>query len=226
MVSSPYPAIIDMARSIAKSGRAGSKASKEEAESTVREIIGASGQSFAAAHGVEYWGLLKSLLVGYVVSRGLQDELVVKGTPFHWHASVSTKCSAVVLRKDFHRGEAHVEPELYLEAGLLDYGRGPTYGVACGFHYLPSPEGEHSRFIRRVLADRETNIMAWALSNNGLINPTFRSREPSGSWDMDAILAKVWPEDSLPADLHERVARSFDELMPLFRRIIAAPADH
>ena len=223
---SPYPAIIDMARSIAESDRAGNKASKEEAESTVREILGASVQSFAAAYGVEYWSLLKSFLLEYVTSRGLQDQLVVKGTPFHWHSSVGTRCSAVVLRKDFHRGEAHVEPELYLEVGLLDYGRGPTYGVACGFHYLPSPEGERSRFIRRVLADQDTNTMAWALSNNGFVNPTFRSREPSGSWDMDAILAKVWAEDRLPADLNERVATALDELMPLFRKIIAAPADH
>jgi hypothetical protein len=225
MSVSPYPAIIDMARSIVESGRAGNKASKVEAESTVREIIGPSGQAFIDAHGAEYWGLLKSALNGYVASRGLQDEFVVKGTPFHWHSSVGTKCSAVILRKDFHRGDAHVEPELYLEVGLLDYGRGPTYGAACGFHYLPSPEGEHSRFIRRVVADRETRMMAWALSNNGFVNPSFRAREPSGSWGVDAILAKVWPEDRIPADLHERVARAFDEVLPLYRRIIAAPAD-
>ncbi|MBI0582789.1 MAG: hypothetical protein ISF22_01030 [Methanomassiliicoccus sp.] len=217
---SPYGSIIEMARSIARSGLSGEKGSKAEAESIVREIIGPADQAFTGAHGVNYWTYLKQALVEYAGSRGLQGEFVVKGSPFNWHASVGTRCSAVLLRKDFHRGDAHVEPELFLEAGAMNYGLdGPVYGVACGFHYLPSPEGDASRFVQGVLEDREARLIAWALSNNGFVNPTFRSGE--GSWGMGSALARMWPQDRLPSDLKEQAFRALDELLPLFKRIVS-----
>lgn len=222
MTSTPYHAMIDMARSIARSGLTGTKTSKAEAESTVREVLGPSGQLFADRNGSEYWAYLKGVLSRYVVYRNLEEAMVVKGTPFHWHASVGTKCSAVILRKDFHRGDTHVEPELYLEVGLLDYGA-PVFGAACGFHYLPSPEGDSSRFVRHVMDDPSTRSMAWALSNDGFLKPSSDILGPDRWWGMDTVLAKAWSAERLPDDLELQVFRALDELLPLFKGIIAAP---
>lgn len=219
---SPFDRIIIMARTIAASGRAGSKGSKAEAEDAVREIIGPVDRSFRDEHGVTYWAYLKQLLGEYVVSRGLQERLVVKGAPFNYHGAVGTSCSAVMLRKDFHKGEAHVEPEMFLEVGMVHDRKGDLVpGVTCGFHYLSSPEGDRSRFVQGVLDDQGTRTMAWALSNDGFLNPSFRSKGPEGRWGMDATLVKVWSEDELPRDIQEKVFRALDELLPLFLRIVS-----
>ena len=161
---SPFDHIIRMARTIAASGRTGIKGSKAEAEETVREIIGPVDRSFQDEHGVTYWSYLKQVLGEYIVSRGLQERLVIKGSPFNYHGSVGTSCSAVMLRKDFHKGEAHVEPELFLEVGMVRDRQGNVVpGVTCGFHYLSSPEGDRSRFVQGVLDDQGTRTMAWAI---------------------------------------------------------------
>lgn len=220
---SPYHEMIGMARAISRSGRAGDQGDKTEAERVVWEIIGPADLEFTTRYGVNYWNLLKAVLNDYVASRGLQDSLVVKGAPFNWHSSVGTRCSAVILRKGFYKGDARVEPELFLEAGALSVAKPQRYGVACGFHYLPSPEGDRSRFVRGVLEDSTTRSMACALSCNGFVNPAFRAQGPDGTWSMGSVLAKVWPEDNIPADLNERVGRALDELLPLFTMIISIP---
>lgn len=215
--------IIDMARSISCSGRTGDRATKAEAEGVVAELIGPADRKFTERYGVNYWNMLKNVLGEYVGSRGHGGRYVVKGTPFNWHSSVGTRCSAVILRKGFSRGDAHVEPELFLEAGTLSFVRPQRFGVACGFHYLPSPEGDGSRFVQGVLQDPSVRSLAWTLSCDGFVNPSFHSRGPGGSWGMDAVLAKAWPEDSIPGDLKDRVFQAFDELFPLFDRIASMP---
>lgn len=216
----PIRAIIGMARTIAGSGQVGIKGSKAEAEDLVRQYIGNDDIAFTERHGSNYWSHLKGLLSEYVVSRGLESGFVVKGAPFNWHSTIGTKCSAVILRRDFFRGDAHVEPELYLDAGLLVERGGETVpGVACGFHYLRSNEGDASRFVQGVLMDDELRTMAWGLSSNGFINPAYRSGGPTGFWNMEASLYKSWPEDLLPSDLKAQVFRAFDELLPLYLRV-------
>jgi hypothetical protein len=215
--------MIDMARSISRSGRIGDMGTKAEAEGVVAEIIGFADKAFTESYGVNYWTMLKGVLSEYVASRGLQDRFVVKGAPFNWHSSVGTRCSAVILRKGFYKGDAHVEPELFLEAGMLSFIKSRRFGVACGFHYLPSPEGDGSRFVQGVLNDRTMRSMAWALSCDGFVNPSFHTRGPAGTWGVDAVLAKVWPEDGVPENVKERVFRAFDELFPLFERITSIP---
>jgi hypothetical protein len=215
-------AIIDMARMIAVSGVAGPKATKADAESLVRGLISTADQEFTCRFGSNYWNYLKTLLNDYVVSRGLEDGFVVKGSPFNWHNSIGTKCSAVILRKDFFRGDARVEPELFFDVGLLPGANGILVpGASYGFHYLPSPEGDGSRFIRGVMDDRELRSAAWDLSNNGFINPALRSNDTPSFWNMGASLVKVWEEDNMPLDLKDKVAEAFDELFPLYQRIIA-----
>jgi len=220
---SPYLCMIDMARSIARSGRTGDQGTKAEAEGAVADIIGPADQAFTEKYGMNYWNMLKGVLTEYVASRGHQDRFVVKGAPFNWHSAVGTKCSAVILRKGFYKGDAHVEPELFLEAGMLSFIKPQRFGVACGFHYLPSPEGDRSRFVQQVLRDGTTRSMAWALSCDGFVNPAFRSRDQAGVWGVDAVLAKVWPEDRIPADLKDRAFKALDELFPLFERIASTP---
>lgn len=219
---SPFSSIIAMAKQILESGRTGPKSSKAEAEGTVREIIGAADQAFTEEHKVNYWGFLKATLSEYVRSRGLEERFVVKGSPFNYHGAVGASCSAVMLRKDFYRGEARVEPEMFLEVGMVRDRKGNlSPGVCCGFHYLPSPEGDHSRFVQGVLEDQRTKSMAWALSNDGFLNPSFRSFGRDSHWGMDATLTKVWPEDSVTPEIKERVFQALDELLPLFQRIVS-----
>ncbi|MDW5562018.1 MAG: hypothetical protein SA339_02240 [Methanomassiliicoccus sp.] len=223
VLHSPYHSMIEMARSISRSGRTGDKGTKVEAEGVVAEIIGPADQAFTASYGLNYWSLLKGVLNEYVTSRGYQDRFVVKGAPFNWHSTVGARCSAVILRKGFYKGDARVEPELFLEAGMLSIIKPQRFGVACGFHYLPSPEGDSSRFVQGVLSDSTTRAMAWDLSCDGFVNPAFRSGLPAGTWNVNAVLAKMWPEDRLPADLKQNVFRAFDELFPLFDRIVSIP---
>lgn len=214
-------AIIDMARTIAASGQAGPKGSKAEAEGLVKELIGPTDEEFSRRFGSNYWNHLKALLNDYVVSRNLESGFVVKGSPFNWHNSVGTKCSAVILRKDFFRGDAHVEPELFLDVGLVNGANGTRVpGIGYGFHYLPSPEGDRSRFVQGVLEDQQLRSMAWTLSNNGFVNPSLGTSSAS-FWNMGASLVQVWGEEELPGDLRSKVFGAFDELFPLYRRIIA-----
>ncbi len=217
----PINAIIDMARTIVASGQVGPKQSKAEAEGLVKGLIGTADADFSLRFGSNYWNHLKAMLNEYVVSRNLENGFVVKGSPFHWHNSIGTKCSAVILRKNFFRGDEHVEPELFLEAGLVRGANGSLVpGVSYGFHYLPSSEGEHSRFIQGVLEDGELRSMAWALSTNGFVNPALRANGPAPFWNMGASLVQVWDEGELPRDLKERVFQAFDELFPLYQKII------
>ncbi len=220
---SPFTLIMRMASSIVSSGLTGPKGSKAEAEEVVRGIIGPADRAFQDRFGMNYWGYLKAILNEYVSSRGLEGSIVVKGSPFNYHGAVGTSCSAVMLRKDFHKGEAHVEPELFLEVGLVRDRRGNVGpGVSCGFHYLSSPEGDRSRFVQWVLDDEETKALAWGLSTNGFLNPTFRSEEAKGHWGMDSVLVKTWGEGEVPPCLQERVFAALDELLPLFLRISSA----
>ena len=220
--TSPYSSIIGMAKEILDSGRVGPKASKAEAESTVREIVGAADQAFLEEFEVNYWGFLKATLAEYVRSRGLEGRFVVKGSPFNYHGAVGASCSAVILRTDFFKGEARVEPEIFLEVGMVRDRQGNlSPGVCCGFHYLSSPEGDRSRFVQGVLEDQRTKSMAWALSNNGFLNPSFRSFGGNCHWGMDATLTKVWPEDRITPDLQDQVFHALDELLPLFLQIVS-----
>ncbi len=220
--TSPFNSIIVMAKQILESGRTGPKSSKEEAERAVKEIIGAADQAFTAEHEASYWGYLKATLNEYVRSRGLEERFVIKGSPFNYHGAVGASCSAVMLRKDFYRGEARVEPEMFLEVGMVRDRQGNlSPGVCCGFHYLSSPEGDRSQFVQGVLEDQRTKSMAWALSSNGFLNPSFRSHGGEYHWGMDATLTKVWPEDSITPEIKERIFQALDELLPLFQRIVS-----
>ncbi len=220
--TSPFSSIIDMAKQILESGRTGPKASKAEAESTVKGIIGPADQAFMEEHEVNYWGFLKATLNEYVRSRGLEGRFVVKGSPFNYHGAVGASCSAVMLRTDFYKGEARVEPEMFLEVGMVRDRQGNlSPGVCCGFHYLPSPEGDRSRFVQGVLEDQRTKSMAWALSNDGFLNPSFRSFGRDYHWGMDTTLTKVWPRDTITPDLQSKVFLALDELLPLFLRIVS-----
>jgi hypothetical protein len=172
----PVKSIIDMARAISASGHVGQKRSKDEAAGLVRDILGTSDQDFTLWFGYNYWNYLKAMLNEYIASRNLENGFVVKGSPFHWHNSIGTKASAVILRKDFFRGDEHVEPELFLEVGLLTGANGTLIpGVSYGFHYLPSIEGDRSRFIQGVLENPELRSITWAMSNNGFVNPALRT---------------------------------------------------
>ncbi len=219
---SPFSSIIEMAVTIADSGRTGPKASKAEAEATVKEIISAADQAFQEENHVSYWGFLKATLEEYLKTRGLEEGFVIKGSPFNYHGAVGASSSAVMLRKDFYRGEARVEPEMFLEVGMVPDRQGNLVpGVCCGFHYLTSPEGDKSNFVQGVLQNQRAKSMAWALSNNGFLNPAFRPYGQDCHWGMDATLTKVWPQSDLPADIRERVFQTLDDLLPLFQQIIA-----
>ncbi len=105
--------------------------------------------------------------------------------------------------------------------GLLAGANGTLVpGVSCGFHYLSSMEGDRSNFIQGVLKDQELRSLAWALSNNGFANPSLRSNDGSSFWNMGASLVKVWGEGEIPRDLKQKVHEAFDELFPLYEKII------
>jgi hypothetical protein len=72
-----------------------------------------------------------------------------------------------------------------------------------------------------VLADDELKGMAWSLTNNGFVNPSYRSRGPSGFWTMEAALYRAWTEEALPSDLRDQVFKAFDELLPLYLKVTA-----
>ena len=215
----PIKDIIYMARTIEASGKAGATPSRADAEAVVSSIIGPADREFAGRYGCNYWNYLKALLSDYVAARELGDRFVVKGAPFNWHSSVGLKCGAVILRKDFFRGDRRVEPELYVEAGLLNLQNGTLPGLACGFHYLLSPEGDRSGFVQGVLIDDGLKGMAWKLSNDGFVNPSFAARGALGFWSAEAALYRSWDESSLPTDLRGQVFEAFDELLPLYRGI-------
>lgn len=213
--------IIDMARTISSSGQVGLKQSKSEADTTVAQLIGGADLAFSARHGCNYWNHLKGMLTEYVTSRGLETEFVVKGSPFNWHSTVGTKCGAVILRKGFHKGDAHIEPELFLDVGMIPDDHGKAFpGVACGFHYLLSPVEKDSPFVSSVLHDNELRSAALAFSADGFTNPVYRTNGSSAFWSQDAILVKRWPDDGIPIDLKDKVFRTFDELMPFYRRLV------
>jgi hypothetical protein len=71
------------------------------------------------------------------------------------------------------------------------------------------------------LENPELRSLTWALSNNGFVNPALRSNGADSYWTMGASLVKVWGEGDLPQDLKGNVHETFDELLPLFRRIVA-----
>jgi hypothetical protein len=213
--------IIDMARTISSSGQVGMKQSKSEADTVVAQLIGGADLDFSAKHGSNYWNFLKSMVNDYAASRQLDAEFVVKGSPFNWHSTVGTKCGAVILRRGFQKGDAHIEPELFLEVGILaDEHGNPFPGVACGFHYLQSPVEKESRFVGGVLQDATLRSTALALSSDGFINPVYRSHGPREFWAPQAFLVKRWGENELPSDLPQKVFRTFDELLPFYRRVV------
>lgn len=220
-----------MARVISDSGRYGRKASKAEAQSTVSELIGGRDGAFTARHGCNYWNYLKAILSRYVEERKLDQELVVKAYPFHYVDTVGSKCSAVILRKDYKRGEHYVEPEMYFEVGMVPDASGRQgLGVAYGFHYLDGKDGDDSRFVQEVLRNGEMNSMAKALAMSDLFDllhtsagRTWMPGKPNNggtlAWSAGMWFNRTIPEAEIPEDLEARVFQAFDELMPFFRAV-------
>lgn len=237
--------MIKMARQVTGSGIAGRKASKSDAEGGVAQVIGDLDREFTAKHGVNYWNYLKSIFNEYVASRGLGEEMVVRGYPFNFMTNVDTKCSTVMLRKNYHKGEHLVEPEIFLEVGVIRDGRGNTFtGVTFGYHFLYGSDGNKSRFIQGVLENPGLEQLVERLRNSLVVKPAYflqldndsaESRQADDSWLMDpkrrtrdcldtSLLFWVkLTEDEMPVDLKGRVFAALDEIMPFFKALAALP---
>jgi len=242
---SPVKDIIKMARQVTGSGITGRKATKSDAEGGVAQAIGDLDKEFTTRYGVNYWTYLKSIFNEYAASRGLDGEMVVRGYPFNFMTSVDTKCSTVMLRKNYHRGEHLVEPEIFLEVGVIRDGRGRAFtGVTFGYHFLYGADGNRSRFIQGVIENPGLEHLAEKLRNSLVVRPEYflqldndsvESKQVDASWltdpkrrardcmDTSMLFWVKLAEDEVGADLKERVFAALDEIMPFFKALCALP---
>jgi len=226
--------IIAMARAIDGSGLVGRKGSKTEAQQTVDRLIGERDGAFSERYGQGYWNYLKRILTEYSLSRGLEDRCVVKAYPFHWSDTVNARCSAVILRTDYRRGEHYVEPELFLEIGVTRDALGmPTAGVTYGFHLLDGIDGDGSRFVKGVLEDTRLNEMVREIAGSGIVDLVQATAAPAPAaaypgnggnglkWSMYSALSKTVPEEEISSEMVEQVYEALDRLLPFFLGAIA-----
>lgn len=222
-----------MARAIHGSGLVGRKGSRAEAQGTVLSVIGGREEAFAERYGHGHWSYLKAILGEYVQSRQVGDRCVVKAYPFHWLDEVNAKCSAVVLRKDYRRGEHYVEPELYLEVGMMRDASGKVRpGVAYGLHLLDGKDGDDSRFIAGVHNEPRLAGMVRTIAGSGALGLCHAT--PLGlpvcspgnggnglRWDVHTSLSTtLFEEDMLPG-LKDRVFEAFDTVLPFYLEVIS-----
>ncbi len=223
-----------MANIIAGSGQIGRKGSKIEAETTVASLIGPQDKAFNEANGSSYISFMKSILTEYVTTRGVEECFVVKGYPFNWLSTVNGKCSAVILRKDYHKGEHLVEPELFFEVGVLSGIHGEQYsGVSFGFHYLDGADDHSSRFINGVLDDPELIRSILSIQKQHILNieqmadGQAKDHDIVGhhherlNWDVNSLIRASIKEEDMPVDLEKVLFDGFDEILPAYRKIIA-----
>ena len=219
---------------MAGSGQIGRKGSKMEAEATVASLIGPQDKAFNEANGFSYISFMKSILTEYVTTRGVEECFVVKGYPFNWLSTVNGKCSAVILRKDYHKGEHLVEPELFFEVGVLSGIDGEQYsGVSFGFHYLDGADDHSSRFINGVLDDPELIRYIASIQRHHKLNighiadSRAKDHDVVGhyteclKWDVNSLIIASIKEEDMPVDLRRVLFDGFDEILPVYRKIIA-----
>jgi len=231
--------ILDMAIRVSRSGVVGRKESKPQAEAEVRQALGPEYEEFETAYGSSYWGWLKAFAAGYLASRGVESEIVVRGYPFNWMNVVDSKCSAVMLRSNYKRGGEHrVEPELFLELGRMDDNDDNCYvGAAIGIHLLYGADGNSSRYVEALRSGpgaemvdrlRQSKIVgaeydiSW---DNELEESWQRDQSDLGDLSLSAkdvadvslvfLLRMDWNE--VGPDFKERAYAALDEVMPLFR---------
>ena len=71
----PVLRILEMSKIIYSSGQVGKKATKTDAETIVKELVGNIDASLESDHGYNHWNYLKSMLSKYTEElRGLQNE--------------------------------------------------------------------------------------------------------------------------------------------------------
>lgn len=239
----PVQKIIEMSKMISRSGKAGPKATKADAEAIVKELIGPNDAKFVNDFGYNHWNYLKAVLSKYSESRNIQDEFVIRGYPFNWLMNVDSKCSAVLLRKNYHKGEHRVEPELFLEVGLLPNSSGTrSPGMSVGFHYLDGIDNDDSVFVNEVKRNKSLERMVCNITNQGLVKlnnghsiaktgpslHTSKVKESSGQdcdlsahWNVNSTLTLSLNEGEIPVELEKLIFKALDDLLPFYRKIIS-----
>ena len=230
-----------MAKIIYSSGQVGKKATKADAENVVKELIGNIDASLLSDRGYNHWNYLKAMVSRYAEIRGLQNEFVIKGYPFNWLTHVDSKCSAVLLRKNYNKGEHRVEPEMFLEVGLLSSGNGKmSPGISAGFHYLDGIDNDSSVFIKELRTNKELEMDVCNIVQSGLVglnnghsssvigtnsqkDETWKcpdlNRALNIHWNVNSTLIVHFEEKDIPNDLDIIIFRVFDELMPFYKKI-------